>query len=104
MPNDQKQAIMDQVVAAFGAGAGAVRVERAALAVLRAHYEPMITDDVLRRWEQEAVQALERVRVIGSRASQRMVGDARSSINEGHVRESIQAVEAASLTSLCNPG
>src|ERR1700709_1888997 len=63
--NYTKEGIMAQVCVAFGQGTGEIRVSQEACVALYDRYVALITDEVLEEWGREAVQALERIRVLG---------------------------------------
>lgn len=99
-----KGKILAQILIAFGQGAGPVRVSREACGALIQHYEPLIDDAVEKDWQDQAVQALERVRTTGRLAVQTMTREARTAINKDDVEVAYTQVEKVSATSICSRG
>ena len=97
-----KRKILAQVLVAFGQGTGLVRVSRQACAELLRHYEPLIDDFVENSWDNDGVQALERVRATGRLAVHRMTLEGRTYVNDADVVEAYTQVERISATSICN--
>jgi hypothetical protein len=98
-----KEGIMAQVCVAFGQGTGEIRVSQEACVALYDRYSAMITDQVLLDWGKEAVQALERIRVLGRMvaAETRLAGI--SVVTAEQVMADAPKVEANSDTILCSP-
>jgi hypothetical protein len=98
-----KEGIMAQVCVAFGQGTGEIRVSQEACVALYDRYSAMITDQVLAAWEKEAVQALERIRVLGRMvaAETRLAGN--SVVSAEQVMADAPKVEANSSTEICGP-
>jgi hypothetical protein len=98
-----KEGIMAQVCVAFGQGTGEIRVSQEACVALYDRYSAMITDQVLKDWGEEAVQALERIRVLGRMvaAETRLAGY--SVVSAERVLTDAPKVEANSETALCGP-
>lgn len=97
--------VMNQVFVAFGQGTGPVRVAQRACRDLRERYTPRIDEAVLARWEDEAVQVLERIRAIGRTAAAEASLAGRTAISTEELRTAILRVEAQSGTPICpSPG
>ena len=101
--NYTKEGIMAQVCVAFGQGTGEIRVSQEACVALYDRYVALITDEVLEEWGREAVQALERIRVLGRMvaAETRLAGY--SVVSAARVLADAPKVEANSETILCSP-
>lgn len=93
--------VMNQVFVAFGQGTGPVRVANGACRDLRERYTPQIDEAVLARWENEAVQVLERIRAIGRTAAAEANLAGRTAISSQELRTAILRVEALSGTPIC---
>jgi hypothetical protein len=92
--------VMNQVFVALGQGTGPMRIAHGACRDLRERYVPRLDEAVLARWEDEAVQVLERIRAIG-RTEAALAG--RSAISAAILRTAVLRVEAASGTPICPP-
>lgn len=95
--------IMNQVFVAFGQGTGPVRVANGACRDLRERYTPRIDEAVLTRWEDEAVQVLERLRAIGRTAAAEAALAGRTALSAQELRTAILRVENQSATPFCPP-
>ncbi len=106
MSSDKKNLhILAQALVAFGQGTGSMRVSRDACEVFIDHYEPMIkSKNVVKTWDEDGAQALERVRLIGRLAAQHAISKASSVIRDDHVKTAIAPVEQASATTICSDG
>ena len=98
-----KEGILAQVCVAFGQGTGEIRVSQEACMALYNRYSAMFTDQVLADWDKDAVQALERIRVLGRMvaAETRLAGY--SAVSADQVLADAPKVEANSSTELCFP-
>jgi hypothetical protein len=94
---------MAQVCVAFGQGTGEIRVSQEACMALYDRYSAMITEKVLEDWGDQAVQALERIRVLGRMvaAETRLAGF--TVVSAELVKTDAPTVEANSETILCSP-
>ncbi|HKH45917.1 MAG TPA: hypothetical protein VKM72_14745 [Thermoanaerobaculia bacterium] len=95
--------VMNQVFVAFGQGTGPMRVAQGACRDLRERYTPRIDEAVLARWEDEAVQVLERIRAIGRTAAAEAALAGRTAISAQELRTATLRVEAESGTPICPP-
>ena len=95
--------VMNQVFVAFGQGTGSMRVAQGACRDLRERYTPRIDEALLARWEDEAVQVLERIRAIGRTAAAEAALAGRTAISSQELRTAAVRVETQSLTFLCPP-
>ena len=93
--------VMNQVFVAFGQGTGPVRVAQGACRDLRERYTPRLDEAVLARWEDEAVQVLERIRAIGRTAAAEVALAGRTAISTEELRTAILRVETQSGTPIC---
>ena len=98
-----EQAIMAQILVAFGQGAGTHRVSRAACLALIDRYEPLAGQPSVHDiWDEEGVQALERIRAIGRLAAQMTTTDGRTTISAEDTSKSTVSVERKSRTKICS--
>jgi hypothetical protein len=102
-PIETLAVLLGQVCVAFGQGTGPVRVSREAVAALRDRYGALFTEDLARRWDDVAVQALERIRAIGRLAAHLTTSEARTAIGSEELLAAAHTVEAESNTDLCPP-
>lgn len=93
--------VMNQLFVAFGQGTGPMRVAHGACRDLRERYTPRLEEEVLARWEDEAVQVLERIRAIGRAAAAEAALAGHTVISAAQVRTATLRVEAASGTPIC---
>lgn len=99
-----QQGIMAQIWVAFGQGAGATRAsQRAVLALEARYFDHIAKSGIIGTWGTEAVQVLERIRVIGRVAALNATTRADTTISEADVTAAISAVERESDTSWCPP-
>lgn len=99
-----KRDVLFQGLVAFGQGTGCLRVSRRAIRTFVNHYRPMIDrGPAVEVWEQEAREALERLRAIGRLAASRASTAGRITVDRQDVREAIDTVEDVSQTILCRP-
>jgi len=96
------EGIMAQVCVAFGQGTGEIRVSQEASMALYDRYSQRITAEVLADWGEQAVQALERIRVLGRMvaAQARLAGI--SVVSADLVTAAAPQVESNSDTPLCS--
>ncbi len=96
------QDLIAQTMVAFGQGTGYMRVSHEATRALLARYETWIEQKgLLRTWETDAVQILERIRAIGRLAALRATQDGRTAINAVDVRNAVPTIETSSATEVC---
>jgi hypothetical protein len=93
--------VMNQVFVAFGQGTGPMRVAQGACRDLRERYTPRIDEALLARWEDEAVQVLERIRAIGRTAAAEAALAGRTAISTQDLRTAVVRVETQSGTPIC---
>jgi hypothetical protein len=93
--------VMNQVFVAFGQGTGPMRVAHGACRDLRERYTPRVDEAVLARWEDEAVQVLERIRAIGRTAAAEAALAGRTAISAADLRAAALRVEEVSGTPIC---
>jgi hypothetical protein len=99
-----QEGIMAQIWIAFGAGAGAIRVSQEAALELRRWYFDAITQQVIDRlWETEALQVLDRIRVIGNLAALKATSLGSTAVTPQNVYDSASSVQEKSDTVLCPP-
>jgi hypothetical protein len=98
-----REGILAQVCVAFGQGTGETRVSQEACMALYHRYSGMITDHVLAIWEQEAVQALERIRALGRLVATQTHLAGKTVISADLVTAGAPQVEHNSDTILCGP-
>jgi hypothetical protein len=98
-----REGIMSQVYVAFGQGTGAVRVSHGACVALYERYHPRIGEDLLARWEGEAVQVLERIRAIGRTAAAHMALAGENVLAPARLTDAARRVEVESDTERCPP-
>ncbi len=92
--------VLGQVLIAFGQGTGAMRVPRKTVTAIRARYLAM-ADKALPRWEEDAVQALERVRAVGRLAAHLAVVRGDTRILAADFFRAAETVERDSGTPIC---
>lgn len=99
-----KDGIMAQIYVAFGQGAGSIRVSQDAALELHRWYYGAITPEVVdQKWERDALQVLDRIRMIGSLAAMKATSTGATAINPANVYESALQVQETSDTELCPP-
>jgi hypothetical protein len=96
-----REGIMAQVCVAFGQGTGEIRISQEACVALYERYSQMITDEVLDIWGKEAVQVLERVRVLGRMVATQTHLAGKTVVSADQVTTAAPQVERNSNTSLC---
>ena len=96
-----REGIMAQVYVAFGQGTGEVRVSQEACTALYDRYFGMITEQVLADWGDQAVQVLERIRVLGRMVAIQTSLAGQSVISAGTVTAAAPVVELNSDTYIC---
>ena len=72
--------VLWQAIAAFGQGAGMMRVSRDALAALEKKYRKVFPE-VAKVWENESGQVLERLRLIGIAAAAHAIQKGKASVS-----------------------
>lgn len=95
---------MAQVYVAFGQGTGYLRVTQEAALTLHALYCNAISEDLIEKWDGEAVQILERIRAIGRLSAQIAIGQGSTKILPKDVKQAAIVVQAESDTERCPPG
>jgi hypothetical protein len=100
---EENEKILAQIYVAFGQGTGEIRVAREACLALRAHALPRL-EAMAVNWGTEAVQILERVRVIGRAARQQAVARFDTAVKVQDVEFVVPLVTLVSATPLCIPG
>ena len=98
-----KEGIMAQVWIAFGQGTGAVRVSQDAAMELHRWYYSAITDELLEKWDTEALQVLDRIRAIGSLSALMTIQQGSPTIRAKVVYEAAVQVQLRSDTPYCPP-
>ena len=99
-----QEGIMAQIWVAFGQGTGCARVSQKAVMALRARYFDHIqTSGVIEVWKENAMQVLERIRLIGKIAALIAIQRGDTTISEADVQIAIVKVEVESDTSWCPP-
>ncbi|MEA2695109.1 MAG: hypothetical protein QOJ16_4496 [Acidobacteriota bacterium] len=96
-----REGIMSQVCVAFGQGTGEVRVSQEACTALYDRYSRMITEEVLANWGEQAVQVLERIRVLGRMVATQTHLAGQSVISAGLLMTAALQVELNSETYIC---
>ncbi|HEV2845926.1 MAG TPA: hypothetical protein VG477_13820 [Thermoanaerobaculia bacterium] len=97
-----QEGIMAQIWIAFGQGSGPVRVSHDAAMELYRWYFDSITQEVVdQTWETDALQVLERIRVIGSLAALKATIVGSTAIRPQDVYDSASQVQDTSSTALC---
>jgi hypothetical protein len=99
-----QEGILAQVYVAFGQGTSYLRVTQEAALTLQALYGKAITDDLIEKWDLEAVQVLERIRAIGRLSAQIAIGQGDTKIIPKYVLEAAAQVQIESDTERCPPG
>jgi hypothetical protein len=103
MMSYSKDGIMAQCWVAFGQGSGSLRVSQEAAIALQSQYYGAITNDLLDKWDGEAVQILERMRAIGRLAAHLAAGRGDTRISAVDVAEATASVQRTSDTERCPP-
>jgi histone H3/H4 len=99
-----QEGIMAQIFVAFGQGTGAIRVSQAAAVELRSLYFDAITADVVdKRWVEDGVQVLERIRAIGRLCWLKATERGDTTVSPEDVEAAAKTVEMQSDTDLCPP-
>jgi hypothetical protein len=100
--SDKREAVMAQIYVAFGQGTGEIRVAREACLAIRAQVVSQL-DTMMVNWDSEAVQILERVRVVGRAARQRAVTRYDTVVLAEDVNFVAPQVRSVSATPFCPP-
>lgn len=96
--------VMAQIWVAFGQGTGMTRIsQKAALALHGRYYGHIHASGILPVWENQAVQVLERIRMIGKLAAVKALERGDTTVSEDDVNNAIVAVELNSDTDFCPP-
>jgi hypothetical protein len=103
MMSYSKDGIMAQCWVAFGQGSGSLRVSQEATLALQSLYYGAITEDLLTKWDGEAVQILERMRAIGRLAAHTADTRGDTRISAEDVLQSASSVQRTSDTERCPP-
>jgi hypothetical protein len=99
-----QEGIMAQIFVAFGQGTGATRVSQDAAVALRTlYFDDIIAKNALSRWEDVAVQVLERIRAIGKLAAFLSLQRGDTTISDVDVQASAKTVQLTSNTEFCPP-
>jgi hypothetical protein len=88
-----RDAILGQMLVAFGQGTGAVRLSQGACVAFRDRYFPWLDDGIVALWDTAAVQVLERVRAIGRLLAARAGIEGRTAIAAAGVLAAARLVE-----------
>ena len=98
-----EQDVLNQTLVAFGQGTGCVRVSSGACRELVGLMTPIVeARDLTAKWEDIAVQMLERIRTIGRVAVNLMLDEGRVYIEEKDVAVAFRRVQLGSKTGDCN--
>lgn len=96
--------VMAQIWVAFGQGTGMTRIsQKAALALHGRYYDRINASGALPVWGNQAVQVLERIRMIGKLAAAKALERGDTTISEDDVNDAIGAIESKSDTEYCPP-
>ena len=99
-----QEGIMAQVLVAFGQGTGCARVsQKAALALQGRYFDHIQTSGIIKVWKQNAIQVLERIRLIGKIAVMISIQRGDTTISEADVQIAMVKAEVESDTSWCPP-
>jgi hypothetical protein len=99
MPEYTADDLFGQAFVAFGQGAGAIRVHHTTIREIRSRYERFL-ERALEHWEEDAVQALERVRATGRLAALLATQDGRTAVSPKDFSVAAERVERADLERL----
>ena len=97
-----QEGVMAQIWVAFGQGTGMTRTSQKSVMALKTRYFAEIPGH-LEEWGDNAVQVLERIRVIGKVSALKATERGSTVIAEEDVNAAIMAVERESDTSWCPP-
>jgi len=97
---DLREVAMAQIYVAFGQGTGEIRVSREACAALGAQVKAQL-DIMIKGWDTDAVQILERIRAIGRGARQLAVSRYDTVISGKDVETAAPRVKEVSATPFC---
>ncbi len=92
--------MLGQALVALGQGMGAIRFPRQTVAAARAHFLGM-AKRASATWDRDAVEALERVRMIGRLAAQLAVARGDVHVVEADFATAARSVETLSNTDIC---
>ncbi len=99
-----QEGIMAQIWVAFGQGTNFSRVsQKAAMALHARYFEHIQASGIIKVWKQNAMQVLERIRLIGKISALIAVQRGDTTISEADVQIAIVKVEVESDTSFCPP-
>lgn len=96
-----KESIMAQIYAAFGQGTGRIRVSRACMEALHAHYDPLVTQELIDNWDDAGTHALERMRSVGRVVASRLAQSGRTVVEPQDVTDAAKLVGDQSPTPFC---
>lgn len=94
---------MAQIWVAFGQGTGFTRVAQEACLQLHTLYYDAIEEELIRRWDEEATQVLERIRAVGKLAASKAIDAGATAITVDDVLASAEVVHRTSSTTWCPP-
>lgn len=106
MPEYNADDLLGQAFVAFGQGTGGIRVRRETITAIRMRYGPLV-DEAMKHWEEDAPQALERVRATGRVASLLATQEGRLAITAQDFRDAAdlvarrEALERGAPTRIC---
>jgi hypothetical protein len=95
--------IMAQIYVAFGQGTGAVRVSQDVCTALHARYHSHIDAALVKDWETQGVQVLERIRAIGRLMAINAGLAGKTNLVGADVDSAARTVERQSGTPFCPP-
>lgn len=100
MAYDERESILGEIYFALGAGAGALRIEGAAVQRLREELWKFM-EPWPAAWDKQANDVLEHVRAIGRLAGHSALSEGKLKIGEEHLREAARKVIGISFTEVC---
>jgi len=92
-----KEGILAQALIAFGQGMGALRISHNAAKKVQDHYACLFEvhkEDILKTWNEQAVQALERVRAVGRLLNSQVCAQGKTVCTEEDFASALKAHQA----------
>ena len=101
-PDNEAELILGQMLVAFGAGVGFMRVSRQTVAAFRRGHAEIARDIISEgAWDEDGVHLLEHVRAVGRLAANLAVTRGDVGVTEGDLKDAFANVSRTSLTRWC---
>jgi len=101
-PDSEAELILGQMLVAFGAGVGFMRVSRQTVAAFRKGHGKIARDIISKgAWEEDGVHLLEHVRAVGRLAANLAVNRGDVGVTEGDLNDALGNASRTSRTRWC---